>query len=124
MRQVMRRPRGKQFGKSDRPQNRMSSLLLEVCRNQVQGAELLQAGGAGLGKCTQQLVKSLIAALAEISFPVKRRKCLIFAMVEDTSGARNPIIVLGVDQVGDNIKRTPRALALVPKRPTRGHPPQ
>src|SRR5215469_16840130 len=124
MRQVVRGPGGEQFGEGDSTERGMSPLLLEILREQVHRAQLPQAFRTRLGELIKQLFEGLTPAFAEISFPVKGRESPGFPVVEDRPGARNPIVVLGVNQVSHNIERAPRSRALITLRPDFGQPSQ
>jgi hypothetical protein len=107
--EVMDGPGGQELAESDRAEGGVAAAAVEIGRLEIQGAKLREAFGADGGKFVEKLRQRLALRFFVLAFAIKRLEGLRFGMLEDHGGAGNPIGVLGVEEVADDVEGGPGA---------------
>jgi len=117
MREVMGGPGREELGQCDDTESGVAAAAIEVGGLNIQGAELGEIGGTDAGKFVEQLREGFALDFSGVTGPIEGNEGLVFAGLQDHSGARDPVGAFAVDQVADNLERAPGVFAFVAMGP-------
>ena len=112
--QIVRGPRREQLAGGDRPELRVNAGAVQIDVGQVERADASKVDAARVGELAEQIRDRLAGALTKLRIAIERHKCLVRSVAEDDVEARHPVGALTVDEVADDIVRTPRPEPPVP----------
>jgi hypothetical protein len=89
----------------------------QLPRAKTHGRELVEVPSPQSREALQALGERLLFLRGQVREPVERREPPIVALRHDQARARNPVGLLPVDEVADDVERAPALRALVRTRP-------
>lgn len=107
MGKVVGGPSGQKLAQGHRAESGMAAAAIEVGGLKVHRVELVEALGADGGEFVEQLCEGFALRFFVLAFAVEGLKSLRFAVLEDHGGAGNPVGVLGMDEVADDVEGGP-----------------
>ncbi len=102
--EIMHHPRGEQLPQRDGPQRRMFARQVEIGRRQLPRTQLIDALDSQPRKLVEQRRKRSIDVAAAVPESIVRLEAQALPTRENDAGARNPIGLLTIDQMSDDIK--------------------
>ena len=120
MREIVSSPGSEELSKRDRAEIGVTAAAAKVIGLQIHGAQLRKAFGANGSKLIQQLGQGLALRFFALPFAVEGLEGLRLAVLKNHGGARNPVGVLRVDEMADDVECGPCALAFVREGPKFG----
>jgi hypothetical protein len=111
VREVMRGPCGEKLGERNGAEGGMMAATAKIGRLEMKSTQLSQFFRALAGKLIEKLCQKLILAAA--AFAVEGLEGACIAMLQDVTGAGNPVDAVGVDEMRKNRADVPGTLALV-----------
>ena len=124
MSQVVCGPGGKQLRQGHDTKSGMASATGKVCGLQVQGAKVANVFGTQASEFIEQLGQILPFTFARLREPIKRVKSTRLAGLKNHAGARHPVGAFTVNQMTDNVERSPGFITFVLPRPVIRQVPQ
>ena len=113
VREVMGGPGGEELAERNRTEIGVAAAAVEVAGFQLHGAKSGKAFRANGGKFVEQLRQRFALRFFVLPFAIERLESLRFAVLQDHGGAGNPVGMLGMDEVADDIEGGPGAFAFV-----------
>ena len=120
VRQVMNRPGGQQLCERDRSQGRMTSATIEIGGLQIQRPQGIKIFCPQPSKFIQKLIYRLSLTFALLGLAIERIEPAAFAVLQDDPSARHPVGAFSVNEVADNVKRSPAFRTFVAQGPSFG----
>src|SRR6185503_5640514 len=95
----------------------MSAPQCKLCRLQVERTELVEADGADTGEFIEELRNEFAARLFEMAPAIELVEWFGLAIFEDSSSARQPVLLVCVDEMADHIGNGKGAFAFITAGP-------
>ena len=118
--EVVDGPGGQELAESYRAECGVAAAAVEIGWLEIQGTKFREVFGADSGKFVEKLRQRFALRFFILPCAIKRLEGLRFAVLEDHSGARNPVGVFGMDEMADDVEGGPCAGALVGVSPELG----
>jgi hypothetical protein len=107
--EVVDSPGGEKLAESYRAECGVASAAVEIGWLEIQSAKLREAVGADGGKVVEKLRQRFALRFFVLAFAIERLEGLRFAVLKDHGGSRNPVGVLGMDEVANDVEGGPGA---------------
>lgn len=120
--EVVNNPGRQELAQCDTPQCRMIAPPAELLRRDLQLTERLQIGGTHLCERGQHLVQRKTPILLEHSRPIERIERLLLTRLENNTGALDPVDLVAVQQVANDVIDAPGIWSLRARSPLVGQP--
>ena len=111
--EVVRCPSGEELAEGDGAEGGMAAEAAEVGGLKIHGAESGEAFRADGSEFIKKLREGFALGFFVLAFAIERLEGLRLAVLEDHGGAGNPVGMLGVDEVADDVKGGPGGGAFV-----------
>ena len=122
--QIVCSPRGKELGKRHCAKRWMPSAQLKLIWLQIKFSKNLETLRSNLGKFVEEIGKLPTLRDFDMSPAIEWLELLLLTASQDDPRTWNPIVLVGVYQVPDNIECRESAFAFITVRPIFRHPQQ
>ena len=100
-------PGGEELAEGDGAEFGVEAVEVELIVGEVPAGERVEALAAGGVEFVEELREAFPLDQSEMPEAVERRKIAVFALLDDDACTRDPIGILGMDQMPYNIERPP-----------------
>jgi hypothetical protein len=115
--QVVANPRRQELAQSHGPEFRVPAYPIEVGILQIEIGQLFQVTPAKILELLQKPTEGLPLTLLELGESIEGLERNVRRSFQNLFGTRDPVGLFTMDQVADDIERTPRFGSLVGKNP-------